>query len=141
MSEADEFSKSSKSSTSKSPDRPPFSPYHTSHEESRKHFVRSTQPCLVFQRDRLEADFGSERDQESIEIYIKSLFKRCLAVGHLVLHVAQEATTFNGTVHREGHLETSLWLFLRSLGEQLFPRPRWFPNEEVYSRSSVHVRS
>ena len=54
-----------------------------------------TQPCLVCRRDGLATGFGYERDEKSIELYTKLFLTRSLAIGHLVVHVAQEAITFH----------------------------------------------
>ena len=69
------------------------------------------QPCLVFRRDGLVAGFGSERDQESIEFAHRIFLIHYVAIGHLVVHVAQVATTF----YWVSQCEPSLLLFLHLL--------------------------
>ena len=56
------------------------------------------QLCLVFRRDGFAADVGFERDQKCIEFNGKSFRTRCLAIAHLVAHVAQVVVTFQRTV-------------------------------------------
>ena len=60
-----EFSRTSQSAMSKSPDHPPPA----SIPGIIVFCVRLMQPCLVFRRDGLPVDFGSERDQSPIECH------------------------------------------------------------------------
>ena len=84
------------------------------------------QRCLVFGREGLVAEFGSERDQRPIDINTTSFLIGGLAIGHLVVHVAQVAITFHRTV-------PPLSLFLVLLVEPLLPRCCWIREHEECS--------
>ena len=69
-----------------------------SHEDSKQHlFAKLMQPCLVPLRDGRVVDVGSERNQKSIELNTTCFPTRCLAINHLVVHVAQVSKTIPRT--------------------------------------------
>ena len=100
ISEAARFSTSSHSAMSKSPYQLP--PAHGTHPMTIAGSICVPDWCCLAsslsEKDGLATGFGSKRDQRSIGCCTTSFLIRCLAIGHLVVHVPQAAITFHRTV-------------------------------------------
>ena len=87
-------------------------------------------------KDGLVADFSSEWDQKSIDFHTECVLICCLAIGHIIVHVAQVARTnfpSHSTIDRVGRFEPWLSPCRLSLVEQLSLRSCWFLDDEVCS--------